>query len=132
MEVFAKNMGNNLHQICSYMAMFPPSVPNYFIKKYSKPGDFVLDIFSGRGTTVLEACMENRIGIGNDMSPLAFLLTKTKCNVPMKSTVIRRIIQLQRKFVSDENKIDISNEEPDIRMIFHDYTLKQLVFLKRN
>ena len=131
MEVFAKNMGNNLHQICSYMAMFPPSVPNYFIKKYSKPGDFVLDIFSGRGTTVLEACMENRIGIGNDMSPLAFLLTKTKCNVPMKSTVIRRIIQLQRKFVSDENKIDISNEEPDIRMIFHDYTLKQLVFLKK-
>ena len=126
-----KNMDNKLHTICSYMAMFPPSVPNHFIKKYSKIGDLVLDTFSGRGTTVLEACMEGRIGIGNDLSPLAFLLTKTKCNVPLKSTVIRRIIQLQREFTKNEYKIDISNEEPNIRMIFHDHTLRQLVFLKK-
>jgi len=126
-----RNMDNKLHTICSYMAMFPPSVPNHFIKKYSKVGDIVLDVFSGRGTTILEACMKGRIGIGNDLSPLAFLLTKTKSNVPLKSSIIRRINHLQIKFTKNENNIDISSEEPNIRMIFHDYTLKQLVFLKK-
>src|SRR3989339_1969203 len=66
-KTFPKNMNNKLHTICSYMAMFPPSLPNYFIDKYSKEGDLVLDVFSGRGTTVLESCFMNRIGIGNDL-----------------------------------------------------------------
>ena len=61
-----KNMNNPLHTMCSYMAMFPPSVPHYFINKYSAEGDVILDPFSGRGTTVLEASFMNRIGIGND------------------------------------------------------------------
>lgn len=126
-----RNMDNKLHTICSYMAMFPPSVPNYFIKKYSSPNDVVLDVFSGRGTTVLEACMEGRIGVGNDLSPLAFLLTKTKCNVPLKSTIIKRIRFLKEKFAKDGEKIDLSLEEPNIKMIFHDHTLRQLVFLKK-
>ena len=43
-----KNMNNRLHTICSYMAMFPPCVPHYFIEKYSKEGDIVFDPFSGR------------------------------------------------------------------------------------
>ena len=93
-----KNMNNKLHTICSYMAMFPPSLPYYFINKYSKVGDIVLDPFSGRGTTILEACLLNRLGIGNDLNPLAFTLTKAKSNVPLKSSVFRRIYFLEKKF----------------------------------
>ena len=33
-------------------------------------GDVVLDPFSGRGTTPLQACAEGRIGVGNDLNPL--------------------------------------------------------------
>ena len=127
-----KNMNNKLHTICSYMAMFPPSLPYYFINKYSKIGDTILDPFSGRGTTLLEACLLNRLGIGNDLNPLAFLLTKAKSNVPLKSSVFRRINFLEKEFGKTINKIDVSKEEPNIRMIFNDYTLKQLVFLKNN
>lgn len=126
---FPKNMNNKLHTICSYMAMFPPSLPHYFIDNYSKEGDVVLDIFSGRGTTVLEACFMNRIGIGNDLNPLAFVLTKTKSNVPQKTRIIRRIEKLEKEFSRTEN-LDIHNEEVNIKMIFNDYTLRQLVFLK--
>lgn len=126
-----KNMNNRLHTVCSYMAMYPPTLPNHFIEKYSKEGDVVLDSFSGRGTTVLEACLMNRIGIGNDLNPLAFVLTKTKSNVPKKSRIISRINELEKKYASIA-EIDVKNEEERIRMIFSDYTLKQLVFLKKN
>src|SRR3989338_115680 len=125
-----KNMNHQLHTICSYMAMFPPSVPHYFITQYSKPGDIVLDTFSGRGTTVLEACLANRIGIGNDLNPLAYVLSKAKSNVPQKPRVYARISELERQFKSCSN-ISLENEDPHIRMIFSDNTLKQLIFLKR-
>jgi site-specific DNA-methyltransferase (adenine-specific) len=124
-----KNMNNKLHTLCSYMAMFPPSLPNHFIREYSKEGDIVLDPFSGRGTTILESCFLNRIGIGNDLNPLAFLLTKAKSNVPQKTRIISKIDSLKDEF-NLLNNVDISSEDPNIQMIFSDYTLKQLVFLK--
>lgn len=123
-----KNMNNPLHSLCSYMAMFPPSVPHYFIDKYSKESDTVLDPFSGRGTTVLEASFMNREAIGSDKNPLAYLLTKAKSNVPQKSRIISRINKLENEFYKEN--IDIKNIPPHIKMIFSNYTLKQLVFLK--
>lgn len=126
---YKKNMGNPLHSLCSYMAMFPPSLPHYFIKRYSSEGDTVLDPFSGRGTTVLESCLLKRIGIGNDKNPLAYVLTKSKSNIPKKNRIINRINELNKKF----EKTDIStlNEDKNIKMIFNGLTLKQLIFLKK-
>lgn len=123
-----KNMNNPLHTMCSYMAMFPPSLPNYFIGKYSNEGDVVLDPFSGRGTTVLEACFMNRVGIGNDLNPIAYLLTKAKSSVPKKERVLARIKQLEDQF--EPKEILTQNEDPDIRMIFSTFTLKQLTFMR--
>ncbi len=123
-----RSENNKLHTICSYMAMFPPSLPRHFINKYSKENDIVLDPFSGRGTTVLEAINLNRKSIGNDLNPLAFLLTKAKANVPRKTSIIRRLDELETSF--KKSSIDISDEEPNIKMIFSNSTLKQLIFLK--
>lgn len=125
-----KNMNNNLHSICSYMAMFPPSLPHHFIEKYSNEGEVVLDPFSGRGTTLLEACSMNRIGLGNDMNPLAVLLSKAKSNVPQKGRVLSRINNLERAY--DSEKINIGSEDDNIKMIFNEHTLKQMAFLKKN
>lgn len=123
-----KNMNNKLHSLCSYMAMFPPSVPNFFIKKYSNENDVVLDPFSGRGTTVLEACLLNRKAIGNDKNKLAYILTKAKSDVPQKGRILSRISKLETEFRPDN--INIDNVESDIRMIFSDFTIKQLVYLR--
>ena len=112
------------------MAMFPPSIPRYFIEKYSKKGDLVLDPFSGRGTSVLEACLSGRIGIGNDKNPLAFVLTSAKMNVPTKVDVLERLQFLRQEF--KEQKFSLASEDKNIKMIFSAPTLKQLVFLKRN
>ncbi len=90
---------SRLHSICSYMAMFPASLPRYFIEKCTEPGDVVLDPFSGRGTTPLEACLGGRVGIGNDLNPLAYHLTKCKVRVPRYGDVLLRIADLERKYM---------------------------------
>ena len=63
---FPKNMNNQLHTMCSYMAMFPPSLPHYFIDEYSDEGDIVLDPFIGSGTAAVAACKLGRHYIGID------------------------------------------------------------------
>ena len=70
--------GHSFHPMCSYLASFPAALAHAFVARYSRPGDVVLDPFSGRGTTPLQACAEGRIGVGNDLNPFAHLLTAAK------------------------------------------------------
>ena len=124
------NRDSKLHSMCSYMAMFPPAIPRFFIEKYSKKGDLILDPFSGRGTVPLEACLMQRIGIGNDLNPLAFVLTMAKVDVPPKENVLKRLQDLQQGFMKE--RISIVKEDPNIKMIFSAHTLRQLIFLKKS
>ena len=74
--------GHSFHPMCSYLASFPASLVHAFIARYTRPGDVVLDPFSGRGTTPLQACAEGRVGVGNDLNPFAHILTAAKVDPP--------------------------------------------------
>ena len=74
----ARLWGHSLHPMCSYLASFPAALAHAFIARYSRPGDVVLDPFSGRGTAPVQAAAEGRIGVGNDLNPLAHVLTSAK------------------------------------------------------
>jgi DNA modification methylase len=54
-----------------YFTRRPFNVVRDYILHYSRPGDRVLDPFGGSGVTAIEAFLENRIGIHNDLNPLA-------------------------------------------------------------
>lgn len=108
--------------------MFPARIPHYFIDKFTEKGDIVFDPFSGRGTTPLQACAVGRIGIGNDLNPLAYVLTKAKVDPPAKKELLKRILDLEKSYKVQ----NISGEPDNIKMIFHDSTLSQLVFLKKH
>ncbi len=66
------------HNFHSFPAKFPPQLPAKFINALTQPGDVVLDPMSGSGTTVLEAFLLNRRGIGFDIDPLAILVATVK------------------------------------------------------
>ncbi len=55
-----KTWGHSFHPMCSYLAMFPPRIPHYFIQRFTRPGDRVLDPFSGRSTAPSQTCVEER------------------------------------------------------------------------
>ncbi|PIV45056.1 MAG: hypothetical protein COS25_01905 [Candidatus Nealsonbacteria bacterium CG02_land_8_20_14_3_00_37_10] len=124
--------GHSLHSMCTYMASFPPGIPKYFIEMFTQENDVVFDPFSGRGTTPAEACILGRKGIGNDLNPLAYILTRSKVRVPDRDAIKKRLVNLKNKWLTEKEKIDISKEPDKIKMIFHPYTLNQLVFLKNN
>src|SRR4051812_35994599 len=93
--------GHTFHPMCSYLASFPAALTHAFIARYSRPGDVVLDPFSGRGTTPLQACAEGRIGVGNDLNPFAHLLTAAKVEPATRAQAATRLAQLRLAWNAD-------------------------------
>ncbi|HZU72485.1 MAG TPA: DNA methyltransferase [Acidimicrobiales bacterium] len=120
--------GHSMHTMCSYHGMFPPKLAHYFIERYSQPDEVVLDPFSGRGTTTLQARVEGRNTISNDLNPLAYVLTRAKAAPPTWTSVMGTIDQLERRYrARAQRDVDVP---ADIEMLFHKNTLRQLVFLR--
>src|SRR3989442_6093186 len=64
-----------------YFTRRPYNVVRQYILKYSKEGDRVLDPFGGSGVTAIEAFLENRIGMQNDINPLANFIAEGIVNL---------------------------------------------------
>lgn len=97
----ARLWGHTLHPMCSYLASFPASLAHAFIARYTRPGDVVLDPFSGRGTAPLQAAAEGRIGVGNDLNPLAHVLTAAKLEPGTPAEVRTRLAALRLAWAAD-------------------------------
>jgi len=122
-----KRWGHSFHPMCSYLAMFPPGIPRYFIEQFTEPGDIVLDPFSGRGTAPLEACVSGRVGIGIDLSPLAYILTAAKVDPPSLNSALKRIDELRAGY----KRPNVDDVPDDIKMLFDGrLTLPQIVYLR--
>src|SRR3990172_3157107 len=93
--------GHSFHPMASYLASFPAALAHAFIARYSRPGDVVFDPFSGRGTVPLQACAEGRIGVGNDLNPIAHLLTAAKVEPATRAEAMIRITALRLGWASD-------------------------------
>jgi site-specific DNA-methyltransferase (adenine-specific) len=93
--------GHSFHPMCSYLASFPAALAHAFISRYSRRGDVVLDPFSGRGTTPLQACAEGRIGLGGDLNPFAHLLTAAKVEPAAPAEARTRLAALRLAWATD-------------------------------
>ncbi len=115
------------HAIHSFAARFPPRIPRHFIAKLSNPGDVVLDPMMGSGTTILEASLAGRHGVGFDIDPLAVLISRVK-TTPLPSTdveaagaaVLNRAAARLSRFKSDtvSREAQLSNYDERARAFF--------------
>lgn len=108
--------------------MFPARLVHHFLQQFTRPGDRVLDPFSGRGTTLLQSRVENRNALGGDLNPLAFVLTRAKAAPPTWSRFISHVASLERAYNTSRPSTERVAE--DIRMLFSPSTLKQILYLR--
>ncbi len=76
------NKGNNR---LGHTAPFPEEIPNISIQNFSKPGDKILDPFSGSGTTVIVASKLKRYGIGIEYNNEYYKLSVERVNSVLKN-----------------------------------------------
>lgn len=80
----ATECGNKGHS-----AAFPLSLPQWFIKLFTDPGDVVLDPFVGSGTTVDAACALNRTVVGIDVLDEYVQMSREKL-VPVQGVLLEK------------------------------------------
>jgi len=136
--------GHAFHPMCSYLASFPAALAHAFIARYSRPGDVVLDPFSGRGTVPLQAAAEGRIGAGNDLNPFAWCLTAAKVEPATGPEARTRLTALRLAYRTSApewrelaNRIQADpaagGSEPvpaEVALAFHAETFAQVLFLR--
>lgn len=71
-----KKEHSKIYKIHKYWARKPWYIVEKYITEYSKPGDIVMDPFCGSGCTGLEAIINGRNFIGQDLNPTALQVTK--------------------------------------------------------
>jgi hypothetical protein len=126
-----------LHPLCTYLGSLPAAVAHALIARWSRPGDVVLDPFSGRGSVPLQACLERRIGVGVDANPLAHLLTAAAVDPPSLRAALDRLTRLRIDWTLEADTwragawaMTEGQDRAGAASLFHPETLAQLLFLR--
>ena len=120
----ARNWGHSWHGLCSYPSKIKPSIAYHLVTLFSKPGDTILDPFSGVGTIPFEACLNHRKGIGIDLSPLAFHVTNAKVHRINKEKINEEINRV-KDAISGSKKIEIL--ECEAKSYYHPFTYCEIL-----
>ncbi|MEI7027967.1 hypothetical protein [Paenibacillus sp. y28] len=130
----SRNYGHRWHSLCSYHGKLKPGIANRLIAAFTNVGDVVLDPMSGVGTIPFEACLQGRIGIGNDMSELAFAVTKAKVDKPPLSEVMSVLGELEifiNSFKQTYTDSDVPYKDFGLNKVipeyFHEETYSELL-----
>ena len=115
--------------------MFPPAFVRDQIEAFTKRGDVVLDPFCGRGTAPFEALVQDRIGLGCDISPVAACISSAKLNAPTINRVLGRLDELNTQWKGWRGKGAVSVGSQAYPKFFDraysQLTLRQLLFLRQ-
>ena len=123
-----------LHSFHRYYGKLIPAIPRAFIREFTKEGQWVLDPFSGSGTTALETKFLNRNFVGIEINPLSVLMIKVKINnynTNFLQSIFNDLLILYEKDnkpVREENKPFCVNRDH----WFKDFVQNDLLKLQRN
>ena len=119
---------SSFHQLSPYVGKLKSGMVRVLIRLYSKPGDSILDPFSGSGVVPLEAVLAGREALANDLSPYAYTLTRGKLeasgNEEQALEQARSVIEKVEKEAAHE---DLTHVPEWVREFFHPQTLPEIV-----
>ena len=116
-----QRQAHSIHEV-SYRACFKPQLPAFFIAGLTDVGDTVHDPFMGRGTTPIQAALMGRQPSGNDVNPLAVLLTRPRLRAPSLAAIAARLAEIPWH--------DGAAVREDLLAFYHPETLRRLSALR--
>jgi DNA modification methylase len=132
LQVYKDQPRNPVHSFHRYFGKLIPGIPAFAIETFSKEGDFVLDPFSGSGTTVVEANERNRQGVGTDINPLATFVAGVKSAYIAEDKLTKKL-----NLILDNWKINSKTKFPEEPYVvnmdhwFRPEVKNELLFLKQ-
>jgi hypothetical protein len=107
-----------------YYAMFPTQFVESTIEQYTQPGDWILDPFAGRASTMFVGASLGRSSLGVEINPVGWVYGKTKLSPAPKDDVLKRLAQICSE---SKNQIEIDDNFQEFFSLC--YSQKALDFL---
>ena len=133
-----RNWGGALHSLCSYQGKLKPAIAHFLVSWFTAPGARVLDPLAGVATIPLEARRLGRVGVANDLSPLASSVARAKLEAFEPDDVSREFEALARAMATGPalkqlaDDVDLSfGLNGCIRDYFHPRTLREVVIARQ-
>ena len=102
--ILDKRDKSGAHNGC-YWGNFIPQIPNQFLRRYTKKGEWILDTFLGSGTTLIECKRLGRNGVGIELLPQVAKLAAKNINKEENTFNVKTEI-----INADSTKLDYKNE----------------------
>jgi len=102
-----KKRDNSGAHSAEYWGNFIPQIPNQFLKRYTKRGEWVLDPFLGSGTTLIECKRLGRNGIGVELQEKIIELAKN--NIQKESGLFNKDVRIET-INGDSSTINFKDE----------------------
>lgn len=87
----------HVHRLHPYLGKFIPQLVEWFLARYFKPGDILLDPFMGSGTTLVQANEMQMQSFGVDISPFNCLIAKVKTDRYDLKRARKEILECERR-----------------------------------
>ena len=118
---------STLQQLSPYVGKMKSGMAKVLVNLYSKPGETVLDPFSGSGVVPLESVLAGRKALANDLSPYAYALTQGKLETPAHYQEAKeRAETLVERVEKESPSADLSCVPEWISEFYHPDTLKEV------
>lgn len=132
LEITSTKVNYFTHGFFKYPCKFIPQIPRWAILKYTKKGQLVLDPFSGSGTTLVEAILNDRVGLAVDFDNLSQLLCKAKTTLLSKKQIsyLKKIVN--SLFVTAKKEVTFIPDLHNINHWFPKENIYSLLILKNN
>lgn len=115
----------SLNTICPYYTMFPLEFPLACLAR-ARPGQWVLDPFCGRGTTMFAARLRGLGCVGIDSNPIAAAIAAAK----LTNARPGKIIDIARTILEENQDPTDVPEGAFWQMCFHPKTLRDICVLR--
>ncbi|MBD5505626.1 MAG: hypothetical protein HDR09_18270 [Lachnospiraceae bacterium] len=132
-----KNWGNINHSLCSYQGKLKPAIAHHLVNTFVPMGGSIFDPFAGVGTIPFEACLNGRVGLGMDISIMAYYISQAKVGYTDRKLAfdcinrLKEYIKVNRVSESEFNLYGDFGLNRTLREYFHAETFNEILLARK-